>query len=81
MSVRHIQGEPGRVFVRSATNPEQEHLCDLLEHACGCPSWTCRNRKYRAQYGHNFTCRHIREAREFFLDEVLESMREHLLAK
>lgn len=61
MNCRHILGEPGRIFVRSATNPEQEHLVDLLEHACGCPSFTCRNRKYRELFGHNFTCRHLRE--------------------
>ena len=81
MSIRHIMGEPGRMFVRSASNPEQEHLVDLLEHECGCASWTCRNRKYREQYGHNFTCRHIREAREAFLDEVLDGIREHTLSK
>lgn len=81
MSCRHILGEPGRLFVRSATNPEQEHLCDLLEHSCGCASWTCRNRKYKEQYGHNFTCRHLKEARQEFLDAVLDSLREKILSK
>lgn len=79
--IRHILGEPGRLWVKSATNPEQEHLCDLLEHSCSCPSWTCRNKKYRELYGHNFTCRHIRIAREGFLDEILTSLRQNYYAK
>ena len=81
MKVRHIVGECGRFWVTSEANPDQEHLVDLLDHECGCPSFTCRNRKYREQYGHNFTCKHIRVARELFLNEILESLREGELAK
>ena len=81
MKVTDVVGEAGRFWVQSDSNPEQRHLVDLLEHECGCPSFTCRNRAYKEKYGHNMTCKHIDAARNHFTDEVLEAMREHILSK
>ena len=79
MKVRPIVGECGRYLVQSRTNPEQEHLVDLLEGFCGCADYTCRRRVYEENTGKPFRCSHIREAREFFLNEILERLREEFL--
>ena len=81
MKIRSIVGEVGRFWVESESNPDGEHLVDLLEHECGCASFTCRNREYREKFGHNFTCKHIQAAREAFLNDILESLREYTLSK
>ena len=81
MKVRPIAGECGRYLVQSSSNPEQEHLVDLLEHFCGCGDYTCRRRVYEENTGKKYLCKHIREAREFFLNEILEQLRQETLSK
>lgn len=81
MTVQAVVGEIARFRVSSESAHDQSHLVDLLEHECGCASWVCNNRRYRQQYGHNFTCKHIKVARESFMDDILESLREHQLSR
>lgn len=81
MTVQAVVGEVGRFWVSSETHDDQRHLVDLLEGECGCASFVCNNRRYRQQYGHNFRCKHIKAARENFMDDILESLREHQLSK
>ena len=78
-----VQGEVGRYMVRSASNPEQDHLVDLLEDggSCGCASWVCRQRAHKAKWGVPLRCRHIIAAREYCLDSYLETVRELTLSQ
>lgn len=82
MTITHIMGEPGRLWVASDTNPEQTHLVDILENQCGCPDYVCRRRQWeQAHPDKKYRCKHLIAAREFFLDEVLESIRQYALSK
>ncbi len=81
MKVRAILGETCRYHVQSSSNPNRLHLVDLLEHECSCTDWTCRQRGYRERTGQRYHCRHIRAAREEFLNDILERLKEDQLAR
>jgi hypothetical protein len=74
MTIRPIAGERFRYFVQSAPG-KVEHLVDLLDHECGCADWTCRQRKWREEHKSGYTCKHIRIAREYELNQYLERER------
>jgi hypothetical protein len=80
-SIRPIQGECMRYFVGSASNPDQQHLVDLLENECGCPDWTCRHGEYERRTGKEYSCRHIKEAWEQVKLELREALKEQELVK
>ena len=79
--VTPIPFEVGRYRVRSASNPEQDHLVDLLSGECGCASYTCRQRAHKAKWGVPYRCRHILAAREYCLEQFIETMRQHVLSQ
>jgi hypothetical protein len=80
MTVRPIAGEIGRYFV-SSESTGGEHLCDVLENACGCAAWTCNHRKHKAETGRPLLCKHLKAAREHAFDGYLEIMREAALSR
>ena len=83
MTVEPQMGSPGMYWVESNSVPGQRHLVDLLEDggSCGCASYTYRQRAHKAKWGVPYRCRHIIAAREYCLDQFLETVREHMLAK
>lgn len=80
MTVEPVMGEVGRYWVESEST-EGRHLVDLLSGECGCASWVCRQRAYKAKWGVPLRCKHIIAAREYALDDYLEIMREHALTR
>lgn len=81
MTIRAITGEVGRYFVQSGSQPEGEHLVDLLEHECGCADYVCRRRAHEIKTGHKYVCRHLFAVRNHFLDEILEAIRTEQLSR
>lgn len=80
-NVTPVIGSIGMYYVDSASSHGVRHLVDLLECACGCADWTCRQREYRHTTGKPYRCRHILAAREYALDDLLEVMKEASLSK
>ena len=81
MKLTTIAGEPGRYMCESETTPGTSHLVDILENFCGCQDFTCRRRVYQENTGKEYRCKHIRAARDFFTDEVIEAIKEQQLSK
>ena len=79
MKVEPVMAEVGRYWVESRTTPGQRHLADILENQCGCPDYVCRRGKHRARWGEDYRCAHIRAAREYCLNNFLETVREEML--
>ena len=77
--VRCISGEPTRFYVRSRTNPKEEHLVDIAAHKgcgeCACIRWrtVCwplvRDTKHLAP---SKRCRHLKAAREKAMNLTIE---------
>ncbi len=81
MTIRHIMGEPGRFWVSSQSNPNAEHLTDILDNQCGCPDYVCRRRRWEQEHGGKYRCVHLRAAREQFLNEIIERLKEDALSR
>lgn len=81
MKVEPVMGEPLRFWVESESSPGTRHLVDLLEGACGCASYVCNRRAYAATHGRQWRCKHIIAARESALNNYIETVREHVLAR
>ena len=77
MKITPIHGEVMRYWCQSASNPEQMHLVDLIEGACGCADWTCRSSNWKRATGKDYRCRHIKAVREHALNEILKHISEH----
>ena len=75
MKIEPVVGEVGRYFCQSGSEEHTRHLVDLLEDACGCADWTCRHRAHQAKFYAPYRCKHIVAVREFFLDEILETLK------
>jgi hypothetical protein len=80
MRVEPIQLEVGRYWVESEST-EDKHLVDLLSGECGCASWVCRQRAHKAKWGVPLRCKHVLAAREYCLDQFIETMKEHVLSQ
>lgn len=80
MKVTHIMGEPLRFWVSSESG-STPHLVDIGEDACGCADWTCKHRKWQRETGKPYRCKHLKAAREAFLDDVIEAMKVHHLSQ
>lgn len=78
--VTPIAGEPLRFHVNSRTVVDLRYLVDLEEYGfngfCGCADFDFRKRPL-AQGGSKARCWHIRQAREFFVDEMLKRITEN----
>ncbi len=79
--VRNVTHEVGRYWVQSRSQPDQEHLCDLLyfdgNGKCSCQNFqfTCEPKLVRgAKPDKTLRCWHLRLAREVFLQDVLTVM-------
>jgi hypothetical protein len=82
MNVQPITGEVGRYRVESRSKREApEHTIDILEDECSCRTWVCRHRSYREEQGRPYRCAHILAAREYALNDFIEVMRDHALAR
>ncbi len=75
MRIEPVVGEVCRFFCQSGSAPENRHLVDLLENQCGCASYVCRRRAFERATGSPYRCKHIRAVREFFLDEILSTIK------
>lgn len=80
-TVRPILGEVMRYMVGSSSNPDAEHLVDLLENQCGCPDYVCRRREYEQRTKEEYECRHIRAAWKHVKKELRESLKEAQLSQ
>ena len=81
MKVEPQTGSIGMYWVESNSVPGQRHLVDLLSGECGCASYTCRQRAHKAKWGVPYRCKHVTAAREYCIEQFLETVRDHLLAK
>ena len=81
IEVYPVMGEVGRYRVQSSSHKDQTHLCDILEDSCGCADWTCKHRTHTEKTGLPYHCKHLKAARSFFLDDILESIKETQLSK
>ena len=76
-----IPGELGRYQVQSATKAEETYLVDLMSHTplgeCSCRDYQCRSLPEFRKTGKVRHCKHIKEARTRFIDDIIE----HLLEK
>lgn len=77
MTILPLVGELCRYHCQSATNPNQNHMVDLLADECSCADWTCRQKAHRERTGQTFRCKHLRATREHFLSEILENLKLH----
>jgi len=82
--VTPIAGEPLRFHVNSRTVVDLRYLVDLEEYGfngfCGCADFDFRKRPL-AQSGSKARCWHIRQAREFFIDDILKKLAENFYGK
>lgn len=73
--VTPVMGEIGRYHCQSDTNPNQSHLCDIIDNECGCADFVCRQRKYREKTNRPYLCKHLRAARTYCLEFTINTMR------
>jgi hypothetical protein len=85
--VEAIPGEVGRFRAESWSHPQRPHLVDLLDRtpigSCSCLDYTTRRwpaYKLSLIVSNDHRCKHIRAAREHFLNLILEDMAETQLA-
>lgn len=75
----NVQPTGGRMVftVQSESEPRSQHVVDLLENdgrgACSCKDFQTR-RWPVIRDGGRATCKHMRAAREYFLDDLLARM-------
>lgn len=82
ISVREIPGEAMCFTVDSRTKPAEPHRVELLAHAgaseCSCKGWQCRAwpaiRDGEYHGTRRTTCHHVRAARLYFLNSLLQTM-------
>ncbi len=80
----------GRPFiwkVQSRSDPSLEHTVSWVGDSmdsgpvCTCKQWAMKNRKHFAQHGENFICAHLQAAKDTAWREMIESVKEQLLAQ
>jgi hypothetical protein len=71
----------GRFTVPSASKPSERHMVDLLalngNGRCSCEDFTCRKGPLLASgfpMGDKTRCKHIKSARDLFLDTVIRQL-------
>jgi hypothetical protein len=79
--VTRIDGEPLSFFVQSSTRLNLQHRVELDAYAgngaCGCENFEikCRGKlENGAKKSAGLRCRHIRAARDFWCDEILQAV-------
>lgn len=76
--IRAIAGEKLRFYV-SASDGNHEYLVDLLENhgigRCSCTDHGTR-RQPRIKNGERCYCKHVIQAREYFLNDLLKTLSE-----
>jgi len=81
MTSTPIMGEPFHFQVTSRSRPGHIHYANWLRVTCSCEQWGYKNREHLAKTGSNYVCPHLECAKETCWLELLESVREQLLAK
>lgn len=81
MTVIPIMGEPFHFTVSSRSNPTAHHFCNWLHVTCSCQSFAYKNREHRERTGKNYVCAHLEAAKNQCWNEMLEDVREQLLAQ
>lgn len=80
MTIHAIVGEVCRYYVDSESRPHHRYIVDLMAGdggECSCPSWVCNHRAHKFESGKAYRCKHLLAVREVFLDDVLDSMKQH----
>lgn len=83
IKVESIMGETGRFRVQSKSHPQRPHMVDLLDRtpigSCSCLDYTTRRwpaYKLSLITSDAYRCKHIKAAREHFMNLILEEMAE-----
>jgi len=76
-----VYNPPFQFLVYSDSHPRQPNLVDLVDNSyngfCSCPDYEYVKGPSN-KVGDEFRCKHIKQARSYFLDEVLPKINEQL---
>jgi len=82
MTVTPILGEPFHFQVSSRSRPGHIHYAHWLNGpSCSCETFSYKNREHLAKTGKNYVCAHLQAAKDQCWDEMIENVKEQLLAK
>lgn len=87
MKVEPILGRPFVWHVDSQSEPGKQHTVswvgDSMDNGpvCTCRSFAMKNRQHKIDTGRNFICFHLRAAKDHAWDEMIETVRDNLLAQ
>ena len=87
MKVTPIMNRPFVWLVDSRSEPGTQHTVSWLGDSmdsgptCSCRQWAMKNRQHFSQHGTNFLCAHLIAAKDQSWLEMIESVKEQLLAQ
>lgn len=87
MKVTPIMGRPFVWLVDSRSEAGVQHTASWVGDSmdsgptCSCRSFAMKNRQHFAQHGTNFICAHLQACKDTAWGEMIEDVKEQLLAK